>query len=100
MFETMLDQLRESTTQTLSLVEFNFDEKAGKLLMKKPKPEDYQETRQDPAFNSQQDATVQPFPKKVEFNQEDPSTWGKIPRNAPCPCGSGDKFKHCHGKTT
>ncbi len=28
----------------------------------------------------------------------DPSTWGKVPRNAPCPCGSGKKYKHCHGK--
>src|SRR5690606_36566867 len=24
--------------------------------------------------------------------------WGKVPRNSPCPCGSGKKFKHCHGK--
>ena len=23
---------------------------------------------------------------------------GKVPRNAPCPCGSGRKYKHCHGK--
>jgi preprotein translocase subunit SecA len=28
----------------------------------------------------------------------DPSTWGKVARNAPCPCGSGKKYKHCHGK--
>jgi preprotein translocase subunit SecA len=28
----------------------------------------------------------------------DPSTWGKVPRNAPCPCGTGRKYKHCHGK--
>jgi preprotein translocase subunit SecA len=27
----------------------------------------------------------------------DPATWGKVQRNAPCPCGSGRKFKHCHG---
>jgi len=26
-----------------------------------------------------------------------PSTWGKVSRNAECPCGSGKKFKHCHG---
>ena len=26
-----------------------------------------------------------------------PQTWGKVSRNAPCPCGSGKKFKHCHG---
>ena len=33
---------------------------------------------------------------KVDPN--DPSTWGKVSRNAPCPCGSGKKFKHCHGR--
>jgi preprotein translocase subunit SecA len=27
-----------------------------------------------------------------------PASWGKVSRNAPCPCGSGKKFKHCHGK--
>ena len=27
-----------------------------------------------------------------------PSTWGKVSRNASCPCGSGKKFKHCHGR--
>ena len=26
-----------------------------------------------------------------------PETWGRVPRNAPCPCGSGKKFKRCHG---
>jgi preprotein translocase subunit SecA len=33
---------------------------------------------------------------KVDAN--DPATWGKVSRNAPCPCGSGKKFKHCHGR--
>ena len=28
----------------------------------------------------------------------DPATWGKVARNAPCPCGSGRKYKHCHGR--
>ena len=28
----------------------------------------------------------------------DPTTWGKVSRNEPCPCGSGKKFKHCHGR--
>ncbi|MBD9374953.1 preprotein translocase subunit SecA [Rhizobium sp. ARZ01] len=28
---------------------------------------------------------------------QDPSTWGKVARNEPCPCGSGKKYKHCHG---
>ena len=34
--------------------------------------------------------------RRVDPN--DPSTWGKVSRNAPCPCGSGKKFKHCHGR--
>ncbi|MBB5704424.1 preprotein translocase subunit SecA [Ochrobactrum daejeonense] len=27
----------------------------------------------------------------------DPRSWGKVSRNEPCPCGSGKKYKHCHG---
>jgi len=30
-------------------------------------------------------------------DQNDPATWTKVQRNAPCPCGSGRKYKHCHG---
>jgi preprotein translocase subunit SecA len=32
------------------------------------------------------------------FDANDPATWGGTPRNAPCPCGSGKKYKHCHGR--
>ncbi|MEE9290764.1 MAG: SEC-C metal-binding domain-containing protein, partial [Alphaproteobacteria bacterium] len=28
----------------------------------------------------------------------DPTTWGKVSRNAPCPCESGKKYKFCHGR--
>ena len=31
-------------------------------------------------------------------NPSDPSSWGKVGRNEPCPCGSGKKYKHCHGR--
>jgi preprotein translocase subunit SecA len=31
-------------------------------------------------------------------NPQDPTTWGKVGRNEVCPCGSGKKFKHCHGR--
>ena len=31
------------------------------------------------------------------FDPNNPATWGKVARNAPCPCGSGKKYKHCHG---
>jgi len=33
----------------------------------------------------------------AERNPRDSTTWGKVGRNEPCPCGSGKKFKHCHG---
>ena len=32
-----------------------------------------------------------------DIDPNDPSTWGKVSRNKPCPCGSGKKYKHCHG---
>jgi preprotein translocase subunit SecA len=31
-------------------------------------------------------------------NPQDPASWGKVGRNEACPCGSGKKFKHCHGR--
>ena len=34
----------------------------------------------------------------TSLNPKDPATWGKVARNASCPCGSGKKYKHCHGK--
>jgi preprotein translocase subunit SecA len=38
------------------------------------------------------------FAGVAERDPNDPATWGKIGRNEPCPCGSGKKFKHCHGQ--
>ena len=35
---------------------------------------------------------------QAERNPKNPTSWGKVGRNEPCPCGSGKKFKHCHGK--
>ena len=32
------------------------------------------------------------------LDPNDPGTWGKVPRNAACPCETGKKFKHCHGR--
>jgi preprotein translocase subunit SecA len=39
--------------------------------------------------------TPEPQPLR---NPKDPTTWGKVGRNETCPCGSGKKFKHCHGR--
>jgi preprotein translocase subunit SecA len=39
-----------------------------------------------------------PAPQALARSSQDPQSWGKIGRNEPCPCGSGKKFKHCHGR--
>ena len=44
--------------------------------------------------------TVESATAVAEIDPDDPSTWGKVGRNAPCPCGSGKKYKHCHGALT
>ena len=33
-----------------------------------------------------------------QINPKDPATWGRVSRNQLCPCGTGKKYKHCHGK--
>jgi len=33
----------------------------------------------------------------AQIDPNDPATWGRVSRNAACPCGSGKKYKHCHG---
>jgi preprotein translocase subunit SecA len=34
----------------------------------------------------------------AERDPSDPTSWGRVGRNEPCPCGSGKKYKHCHGR--
>jgi preprotein translocase subunit SecA len=112
MFEMMLAQLRESITMTLSLVMVSFDDKQVNLMV--PQPQAMHETREDPALmgtgmaaqrppqprpQQQSAPPAQPFRHaKAEIKADDPSTWGKVARNNPCPCGSGKKYKQCHGK--
>ena len=113
MFELMLNQMREGVTQMLSIVELSMQDGYIGLMMPQ-ETEQMQETRQDPALmgtgmqqaqggqqgkSAQQGASnVQPMPKKKPFDKNDPTSWGKVARNSPCPCGSGKKYKHCHGK--
>jgi SEC-C motif-containing protein len=42
--------------------------------------------------------TPQSRPRSDVLHPKHPSTWGNVARNAPCPCGSGKKYKHCHGR--
>jgi preprotein translocase subunit SecA len=43
-------------------------------------------------------APIQSRRSDAALDPKDPSTWGRVSRNAPCPCGSGKKYKHCHGR--
>jgi preprotein translocase subunit SecA len=60
-----------------------------------------QATREDPAQAGlpadDRPEKPQPLIRKT-FDQNDPSTWTRVPRNASCPCGSGKKYKYCHGQ--
>jgi preprotein translocase subunit SecA len=108
LFEVLLHKLRETVTQTLSFVEINTDPEVLKALeaeQKQAQSQALKESRMDPALmgtprNETGGGSVRPFPEKMEFDPNNQRTWGKIPRNAPCPCGSGKKFKHCHGKVS
>ena len=104
MFELMLLHLRESVTQTLSLIDMSTPEGAQQVILgPKTDPSKIKETRTDPAMmgtglsappvEPQQSATVRNL-----FDDKNPETWNNVPRNATCPCGSGKKFKYCHGK--
>ncbi len=108
MFEAMLNNMREAVTQTLSLVEVDFDPRVMQELQQQE--QEMEETRYDPALmgsaiheqppEQQGRNTVEkPYQTyKVEHDEKDPSTWTHTSRNAPCPCGSGKKYKQCHGK--
>ena len=106
LFEEMLDSLRERVTQVLAHVELQVSD-AEAALFARPEQEMH-ESRTDPAFEDTADwrdedgETIAALPlvrRKAAENvdPDDPSTWGRVSRNAPCPCGSGNKYKRCHG---
>lgn len=102
MFEGMLDLMRETISTTLSVVELNLPpEIAERVLKAAAQEQEMKETRNDPALAAgspvnTDNAYVNPA-SRAEFNKDDPATWGKVQRNALCPCGSGKKYKQCHG---
>lgn len=103
LFEQMLIQLRETVTQMLSLMHVGTTEdgRMGLFLPgARPDPAKLKETRTDPAIaesDLKRPAAEPRLVQRQKFNPADPQTWGGTPRNNPCPCGSGRKYKHCHG---
>ena len=108
LFERMLDQIREDVTKTIAHAQFQYQQPADL-----PELPDFITTHFDP-FTGLDDsndrdagstgliqAQLPPLqivrPEAADLG-EDPASWeGRVSRNAPCPCGSGNKYKHCHG---
>ena len=87
LFQSMLSRFRETVTALLSYVEFQPDPSTAAI------------SRTGPAQSGTTAISSKPNPKinPSSRNPTDPTTWGKVGRNSPCPCDSGKKYKHCHG---
>ncbi|UFI03845.1 preprotein translocase subunit SecA [Roseibium aggregatum] len=94
LFESMLTQLRQMTTAQLMRVEL-VTEQAPQM----PAEPEMHAHHINPLTGEDEMAMADaqlPVPP-AQRDPEDPATWGKVGRNEACPCGSGKKFKHCHG---
>ena len=98
MFEAMLKEFRERITSLLALVQIRMDAPPqGDMLP--PDPDTARMLAQHPSPDgTPEGASPMKAARAARVNPADPSTWGATSRNAPCPCGTGKKFKHCHGK--
>ena len=93
LFEGLLEGLREEVTKNLGKIRPLTEEEQRAMIA--------QIQAQQEAINQAQPGDEAPKNKYVPlvegFDEDDRSTWGNPGRNDPCPCGSGKKFKHCHG---
>lgn len=96
MFQDMLTSIREKATMALCLIELHAGSEPPPLP-KEPSPQRTFLSRGiDPAVRAEM-ATPKPF-KLTPVDKNDPETWVHTARNSPCPCGSGKKYKYCHGQ--
>ena len=97
LFESMLNSLRQDVTQKLAQIRPMTEDEQRSML------QEIEQQRAAMAEAAAQAAAV-PAPEAPPtetaegFDESDPSTWGNPGRNDRCPCGSGKKFKHCHGR--
>ena len=111
LFEGLLERLRESVCSHLAHLEFRLEEPALAMADGRP-PEAFEENHLDPvaglnemageaqvaAQSGRARAARRRGVSAAAIDPNEPATWGKVPRNAACPCGSGNKYKHCHGR--
>ena len=98
LFETMLATLRQAVTGQLMRVRL-VDEAPELSDADMPEMEYDHESLDAPSAEPIEAAEIVSIPIVApdERDADDPSTWGKVGRNEACPCGSGKKYKHCHG---
>ncbi|MDG1424323.1 MAG: SEC-C metal-binding domain-containing protein, partial [Paracoccaceae bacterium] len=92
LFEALLDGLRVDVTKQLSQVR-PMSEDEQRAMMQQMVAQ-----QQQAAQHSQAASQTNAKAGASEFDENDRATWGNPGRNDPCPCGSGKKFKHCHGR--
>lgn len=111
LFQEMLDKLREETISTLCHFEIDIPDPEALSNLLKPEInfDDFQESTPDWSDEdieaSQDELLARIKAKAIDSNEADPKPkkksksegGGRVQRNAQCPCGSGKKFKHCHG---
>jgi preprotein translocase subunit SecA len=109
LFNAMLEDLRERVTSVLMRIELSpnapppMPEPVQVMDMRHPDPNqaggelEYAEAEAGAPYGTATQAARAPL-VSAAVDPNDPSTWAATPRNAPCPCGSGKKFKHCHGR--
>jgi len=108
LFESMVTRLRENTTAQVMRVEVQIRPPDAALDNDDMLPDEdelpFMEAHHIDALTGRDDVGEgglllldEPRAKTAAIDPKDPSTWGKVARNDACPCGSGKKYKHCHG---
>jgi preprotein translocase subunit SecA len=95
LFEALITHMREAVTAQLMRVEIVPPEQPQQLPPMEAHKLDPVTGEDEIAFA---DMAVSPPTVPSDRDPNDPASWGKVGRNEACPCGSGKKFKHCHGK--
>jgi preprotein translocase subunit SecA len=100
LFSALLGRLRENVTAQLMRVEVMREPSAPELPQMNMIHANPESGENEVISSSELPRGTIRNARKDEgkINPNDPTTWGKVGRNDACPCGSGKKFKHCHGR--
>jgi preprotein translocase subunit SecA len=101
LFNAMLDELKERVTSMLARVELAPEpvRPPPPIQMVEMHPQPVPAFAGDSELAMEGDVAVGTRPMRSDaIDPNDPATWRNTSRNAPCPCGSGKKYKHCHGR--